>query len=136
LAFQLPWLPEALARRGDWHAVESAMRATSRDGTFTADDFAEYRRAWSQPGAYTAMLHWYRAAFRYGTRHPQHRRIEPRTLILWGTRDQFLVREGAERSLAYCDRGQAIYYDEATHWLHHEEADDVNRRIIGFCRDR
>jgi epoxide hydrolase 4 len=133
--FQLPWLPEWGARRDDWRAVIQTLEASSRPGTFTDADFLEYRRAWSQPGAYTAMLNWYRALFRYGAPPPpKNRRILPPTLLLWGVQDRFIRREAAQPSIALCDLGQLVFYESATHWLQHEEADDVNRRIIEFAR--
>lgn len=63
LFFQIPGLPEAILRSGDWELVEKSMRATSRPGTFSDADFEQYRRAWWRPGAFTAMLNWYRANF-------------------------------------------------------------------------
>jgi hypothetical protein len=36
-----------------------------------------YLGAWSQPGAWTAMVNWYRAMFRYGAPPPRNRRILP-----------------------------------------------------------
>ncbi len=62
--FQLPWLPEtSLSHNGFTNAIR-ALKGSSRRGTFTDDDLAAYRQAWSQPGAITAMLNWYRAAVR------------------------------------------------------------------------
>ena len=132
--FQLPWLPEWAARRGNWHDVVRKMQATSRLGAFTEDDFDHYRRAWSQPGAYTAMLNWYRAAFRYGAARPKHARITAATLLLWGARDAFIGRAAAQESIDLCDAGKLVVYDDATHWLPHEEVDDVNRCLIEFAR--
>jgi epoxide hydrolase 4 len=132
--FQLPWLPEWMAERDDWRGVMKGLEASSRPGTFTDADFQEYRRAWSQPGACTAMINWYRAMFRYGVPRPANRRILTPTLLLWGVHDKFIRREAADLSLELCDLGRLIFFDTATHWLQHEEADDVNRRIVNFAR--
>jgi pimeloyl-ACP methyl ester carboxylesterase len=131
-AFQLPWLPEWAARRHRWQSIVKGMQASSRPRTFTEADFEHYRNAWSQPGAMTSMLNWYRAMFRYGAPAPRHSRIIPPTLILWGKQDRFIRPEGAEASLALCDDGRLVFYETATHWLQHEEPDDVNRRIVEF----
>lgn len=130
--FQVPWLPEAMARRGDWQGLASGMQASSRSGTFSEADFAEYRRAWSQPGAMTSMIHWYRAMMRYGSPRPRNERILPPTLMLWGAEDKFIGREGAEQSLARCDNGRIVFYETATHWLPHEEPEEVDGQIVGF----
>jgi pimeloyl-ACP methyl ester carboxylesterase len=132
-ALQLPWLPEWSARRNDWQGLVRGLESSSRPGTFTEADFAEYRRAWSQPGAMTAMINWYRALFRAPPpRPPRNRRILPPTLILWGARDKFIRRRAAEMSLALCDQGRLIIYEDATHWLPHEEPAEVNRQILEF----
>jgi pimeloyl-ACP methyl ester carboxylesterase len=73
--FQLPWLPEVVSRWRNWRLLTSMMRSSSLPGTFTDADMAEYRQAWSQPGAYVGMLSWYRAMMRTRTtrtRRPQH----------------------------------------------------------------
>ena len=56
-----------------------------------------YRQAWSQPGALTAMVNWYRALrnFRAGG---TDLRVRQKTLILWGDRDWFLAFGLAEAS--------------------------------------
>jgi pimeloyl-ACP methyl ester carboxylesterase len=54
------------------------------------------------------------------------------TLILWGVRDVALSRRMARPSLDYCDDGNLIFFPDATHWVQREEADEVNRRLLGF----
>jgi epoxide hydrolase 4 len=131
--FQIPWLPEWTARRNNWQGIAGGLEATSRPGTFTDGDFEEYRRAWSQPGAMTAMINWYRAAIRYGVPQPKNGRILPPTLVLWGVKDKFIGREGAHQSVALCDQGRLVLYETATHWLPHEEPEEINRQIIAFA---
>lgn len=135
-AMQIPGVMEWAARRDNWQGMLRGLRKTSRPGTFTDADFERYRAAWSQPGAFTAMVNWYRAMFRYGMREPRNARIMPPTLMLWGVQDKFIGREGAERSLARCDFGRIVYYETATHWLPHEEPDEVNRQILAFAARR
>jgi pimeloyl-ACP methyl ester carboxylesterase len=130
--FQLPRLPEWSARRNHWQGVVRAMKASSRPQAFTDNDFERYRQAWSQPGAYSSMLSWYRAIFRYGVPRPKNRRILPPTLVLWGDQDRFIRPEAADASLALCDTGRLIRYQAATHWLQHEEAADINQQIANF----
>jgi pimeloyl-ACP methyl ester carboxylesterase len=109
------------------------LRTSSLPGTFHEADFAEYRRAWSEPGAMTAMVNWYRAALRVGAKRPRHARIITPTLILWGARDKFIGREAAAMSESLCDQGQLAMFEHNTHWLPHEEPQEVTRRIIEFC---
>lgn len=128
--FQLPGVPEALNRADDFAAMRKALVGSSRPGTFSDDDFKRYREAWSQPGALTAMIHWYRALrYRPPEVDPQ---VRPATLVLWGVRDQFLEKGLVDRSLARCDHGDRILFPQATHWVQHEEAPAVNEALIGF----
>lgn len=130
--FQLPWLPERLIRAGNWWLAERALRLSSRPGVFTAADLAHYRAAWSQPGAMTAMLNWYRAAARWPGRLANDRRVPVPTLLIWGAQDEALVRELAQESVDLCTRGQLRLFDEATHWVQHEEPERVNGLLIDF----
>jgi pimeloyl-ACP methyl ester carboxylesterase len=132
--FQLPSLPEWSFRRNNCQGVIKGLEASSRPGTFTAADFDAYHGAWTQPGAFTAMINWYRAMFRYGAPRPRNRRILPPTLVLWGAQDRFIGREAAQASLELCDQGRLVVYETATHWLQHEEPEEVNREIIDFAR--
>ncbi len=92
--FQLPWLPEALFSAFNFRAGSRSLLRSSRPGTFTAEDLAQYRAAWSQPGAITAMINWYRALFRTRIKF-QNKTVRVPTRILWGERDDFLLTEMA-----------------------------------------
>ena len=65
LFFQLPWLPEMSLRIGNWSGASLGLRRSGKPNAFTDEDIEKYKEAWSQPGAMTAMLNWYRAALRY-----------------------------------------------------------------------
>jgi epoxide hydrolase 4 len=130
--FQLPWIPEALARRRNWSMAAQALQQTSRPGTFTADDLVAYRAAWSQPGAYTCMLNWYRAVVQKPPAPLDNPRIAAPTLLIWGRQDRFLGVEMAQPSIDLCDDGRLELIEEATHWVQHEEAGRVNALIAGF----
>jgi pimeloyl-ACP methyl ester carboxylesterase len=138
--FQLPLFAEWSLRRKDYYGLTRVLVGSSRRGTFTEQDLLEYKKAWSQPGALTAMLNWYRAAFRDGVKHAFRparipaRRVKVPTLILWGQRDVALSQEMVQPSLALCDRGEAVLFNKATHWVQHDTADEVNQRLIGFMR--
>lgn len=125
LFFQLPRLPEALARAGNWRALAETMRRTSRPGTFGAAELARYRAAWSQPGAIGAMLNWYRAMARRPPRRPPDWRVRVPTLIVWGAEDAFLRASMARESLGWCERGR-LELLAASHWVQHEEPARVN----------
>jgi pimeloyl-ACP methyl ester carboxylesterase len=130
LAFQIPRLPEMLARRSNWKPVIRAMQSSSRPGTFSVEDWQRYRQAWSQQAAFRSMIHWYRAAARAHPPLPINPRVRVPTLMTWGARDRFLGRELARPSIELCDTGRLVLLEEATHWVQHEEPDHVNRLIL------
>jgi pimeloyl-ACP methyl ester carboxylesterase len=130
--FQLPWLPETLLRSSRYRLLKNALLATSRPGAFTAQDLELYTRAWSQPGALTAMLNWYRAYVRFPSRPVSGPRVRVPTLIVWGGRDIALESDMAHASLAQCDHGRLELLPEASHWVHREQPAEVNRLILDF----
>jgi pimeloyl-ACP methyl ester carboxylesterase len=132
MALQIPWLPEALVARNNWRMMVQGMLDTSLPGTFTEEDFAQYRRAWSQPAAVKCMIHWYRAALWYGPHWPKRLTIAAPTLLLWGVHDRFAGREVARSSIELCSQGQLVEFADATHWVQHERPDEVNAQLIGY----
>lgn len=128
--FQLPWLPELALRAGNWRGLENLLRSSSRRGTFTDDDIAQYRLAWAQPGAMTATLNWYRALVRRPPSHWPSPRVVVPTTIIWGMRDVALRSEMAVESAALCDEAKLIPLEKSTHWVQHDAAALVNETLI------
>jgi pimeloyl-ACP methyl ester carboxylesterase len=135
LFFQLPWLPELSMRIGNWRGAAIGMRRNGKPHAFSDEDIKKYKEAWSRPGAMTAMLNWYRAAFWHRPQITHDMQVHVRTLMLWGVNDFALSRRMARPSLDYCDDGNLIFFPEATHWVQHEEADEVNHHLIRFLFD-
>ena len=77
------------------------------------------------------MLNWYRA-MRLRPASPSPVRISVPVRVIWGDRDGFLDCGLAEGGAALCDNADIVHLPDATHWLQHEEADDVNRLLIEF----
>ena len=131
--FQLPYLPEAFFSAFHFRVGERALVRSSRPGTFSPEDLVQYRTAWSQPDAITAMINWYRALLRFRSKFPD-RTVRAPTRILWGERDAFLLSEMAHESLRYCTDGELFTFANATHWLQHEEPGRVSEHLIDFFR--
>jgi epoxide hydrolase 4 len=133
--FQLPWLPERLIAADDWRAFRRVF-SDARAGAFTPADLDRYREAWSQPGALTAMLNYYRASLRRppapaggGSLPP----VQAPTLVIWGERDRHLGAELAEprrEDVPHLDR--VIRFPAASHWVQHDEPDRVSGLLIDF----
>jgi pimeloyl-ACP methyl ester carboxylesterase len=48
--------------------------------------------------------------------------------------DVALSHEMAKPSAELCDDGELIFFEKATHWVQHDEADAVNKNLIEFLR--
>lgn len=131
LFFQLPNLPEKLMLN-NLEYMKQGIASTAKPGAFSEEDLGHYEQAWSQPGALTAMLNWYRAIWRAGS---AEKKIQLPVRMIWGLGDAFLDKKTAKASLEYCENGELIFVDEATHWVHHEQPQIVNRLIHTFLKD-
>lgn len=134
-SFQIPWLPERGMSANGWRGAERALRGSGKIHTFTNKDIRKYKEAWSQPNAMTSMINWYRAAFRHQPFMPKDLRVSVRTLMLWGMKDVALTYRMARPSMDYCDDGRLIFFEDATHWVQHDAADEVNKLLIEFFRN-
>jgi pimeloyl-ACP methyl ester carboxylesterase len=66
---------------------------------------------------------------------PKDMRVRVRTLMLWGMKDVALTYRMARPSMDYCDDGRLIFFEDATHWVQHDEAEEVNRLLIEFFKN-
>jgi len=131
-AFQIPWLPEIFLRIHDWHNTVRVLRGSGKIHTFTNEDIIEYKKAWSQPGTMSAMINWYRAAARYLPKLIKNQRVKVPTLMIWGMNDVALSHRMARLSLDYCENGKLVFFENATHWVQHDEAGAVNQLLVEF----
>jgi epoxide hydrolase 4 len=132
LFFQLPRLPEAVLSVRNSDGLSAMLRWSSHAGAFTDTDLEQYRSAWQQPGAVTAMLNWYRAVVRYRPSLEGSPRVTVPTLIFWGNQDIALSSDMAEPSRALCDDGRLVQFEHASHWPQLEEWRAMNDTLIQF----
>lgn len=137
-AFQVPHLPEWLMQQNDYAALVGALTNTvKRPNTFSAADLAEYRQAWAQPGALTAMVNWYRAAARYGGTFYKSlisQCVHMPTLLIWGTNDLALGQELTYGTERYATDLRVRYLNGISHWVQQEAPDQVNAALLPFVR--
>jgi epoxide hydrolase 4 len=131
-AIQAPWLPERRLQADGFRRLIRNLRSGAKAGSFDEAEIEEYRRAWSQPGALHAMLSWYRAAVRRRAAPFAAPRVTVPALVVWGAEDQYVLPYLAERSAELCDDARLEILPGATHWLHHEEPEAVNRLLLEF----
>lgn len=126
--YQLPKVPEWYHSRNNFQPFVEAMQ-TGDPRAFSPEDFDRYRAAWSQAGALTAMINWYRALFRHRDVPPREHVRQP-TLVIWGEDDSYLNPGMAPKSIEYCEAGRLERFPEASHWIHHEKTQEITDLLI------
>ena len=132
--FQLPMAAEKLAAANSYEWPVNLLKDSSRPGAFTAEDLEKYREAFAQPGAFSAMVNWYRASLQARNEIPESWQVKVPMLLLWGVNDIALIHEMADQSMKYCEQGRLTKFDQATHWLQHEEAETINPMMEEFFK--
>jgi pimeloyl-ACP methyl ester carboxylesterase len=127
------WLTNALIKWGSkWEMTEEIRRT--------------YVKAWSQPGALTGALNYYRVSPLYPpTSNRDKERIKnivdlPRetfkvhvaTLVIWGELDQALLVGNLDGLEDYVDELVVKRIPDGTHWVIHEKPELVSSLIRGF----
>lgn len=132
---QIPGVADWLLSRNDFHAAILQLKVSGRAGTFSPAELAGYREAWSNSGGLTGMLNWYRAMVRYRPPLPTDWQMQMPVLMLWGKQDVALQFEMAPASLAYCPQGRLQVFEQATHWVQHDEAEAVSQELLNFLQE-
>jgi len=112
LAFQVPWLPERLARQAGGLVEEQLQR-----GGMSIVEVARFRREIVEYGALPGALAWYRALLLSDPRATR-RRISVPTTFVWSDGDVAVTRAAAERCEQYVDGPYRFEVLEGvTHWI-------------------
>ncbi len=136
--FQIPRLPEALIRAEGFGALRRTLeRDPLRPGAFTPADIQEYVCAAAQPGALTAAINYYRAAFRDGPGEAAKMTAPIRcpTLLLWGERDRYLNGRLTQGLEAWVPNLRVERIPKASHWVQADAPERVNRLMIDFLSE-
>lgn len=122
--------------------VDTVMTAGLKKGHFTEADKEAYIAAWSQPGALTGSLNWYRAArigpptaadpvARSFERDRGTNAVNVPTLVIWGEKDKALVRENLDGLEQYVPDLTVRRIPDGTHWVVHEQP----AVVAGYIRE-
>lgn len=119
---------------------------TMVDGSrFTAEDRAEYVQAWSQPGALTAMLNYYRAMPNVPPMPGElpdsaakipNLRVRVPTLVIWGEQDKAVLASTLNGLDEYVPDLRVHRIANATHWVQHDAPDEVASSVLSFVSAR
>jgi len=141
LLFREPKAERVLSENG--YARLLAAFAQFGDDVMTDADRAAYIEAWSQPGALTGGLNYYRASPMYppsaGDPGPASLELKAAdfvvrvpTLVLWGERDRALLT-GCLDGLEQCVPDlKIVRVPDASHWIVHEKPGFVASEIERF----
>ena len=129
LLFATPVVPELflLARSG------APLRDLLENTGLPAPLAERYVARMAEPGAFTAALNWYRAAF-LSPSAVALPPVEVPTLYVWGNRDQALGRGAAERTAAHVRAPYRFEEVDAGHWLPETRSAMLTGRILEQLR--
>jgi pimeloyl-ACP methyl ester carboxylesterase len=133
--FQLPWLPEWKISRRNFAAFDQLFRADPvRPDAYTDLDIQLTKEAFAQPGALTAAINYYRAAFRsrLGGRETRNPRTEIPTLLIWGERDRYLGIRLTEGLEGWVPNLRIERLPDASHWVQNDAPERVNELLLEF----
>jgi pimeloyl-ACP methyl ester carboxylesterase len=139
--FQVRGLPEFLLGRRQGRATSELIRQTSRNPSRFPDEVLEvYRQNAVRPGGLTAMINWYRAAFRKGSftrlRADTLPKITIPTLFLWGDADAALSIRTTRGTENYVSDLTFRVFPGVSHWIQQEAPDAVNTMIEAWIEGR
>jgi pimeloyl-ACP methyl ester carboxylesterase len=148
LAFRSAKAEAALAADGFAALKRIVLADLLTRGLFTAEDERAYVAAWSQPGALTGGLNFYRAAKvgppgrdgapaagTLGTGEAASMVRVP-TLVIWGEKDTALLPQNLDGLEQYVPDLIVRRIPDGSHWVIHEQPALVNRLIREFLAAR
>jgi len=144
LMFRSPQAEQILSANNYGALVQAVLSDGLKQGHFTEEDKAAYIEAWSQPGALTGGLNYYRAA-RVGP--PSGEQKEPEnftalpslmvkvpTLVIWGEKDTALLTGNLVGLDKFVPDLTIKRIPDGTHWVIHEKPDLINGYIREFIK--
>jgi epoxide hydrolase 4 len=140
LRFRSPEAEATLSANNYAALVTAILGEGLNNGTVSEEDKAAYLAAWSQPGALTGGLNYYRASG-VGPPKPgeppneltaQALFVRVPTLVIWGEKDTALLTGNLNGLEQYVPKLTVRRIPDATHWVVREKPADVNRYIREF----
>jgi len=141
LVYRTPEAEDILARNNYAILVSSLLEDGMKQGYFTEEERKAYIAAWSQPGALTGGLNYYRAAHLGSftgesdddlSADPSLFTVAVQTLVIWGEKDKWLLTGNLEGLEKYVPDLTIKRIPEGSHWIIHEKPGLVNSYIREF----
>jgi len=125
--FRMPEQPEKTLTANDLEPLRALWSSIPRD------QVEEYITVFSQPGALTAALNWYRANsfdLEQGYQGAIFGPVLHPTLLIWGNQDMAIGRGAVVRAEQYMKGPYRLVELNVGHWLIQEEPDRVRHEIL------
>jgi pimeloyl-ACP methyl ester carboxylesterase len=148
LFFRGPNAEQVLSANNYAQLVQIVLGEGLKTGAFTEEDKKAYIEAWSQPGALTGGLNYYRAARvgppagegdKSGTSFAQDMpslMIKVPTLVIWGEKDTALLTGNLEGLDKFVPALTIKRIPDGTHWVIHEKPALINSYIREFIKSK
>ena len=144
LVYRTPGAEEILSRNNYALPASNLLEDGLKQGYFTEEDKKAYIEAWSQPGALTGGLNYYRAAHLGSftgesdnilSADPSLFTVKVPTLVVWGERDRWLLVGNLEGLETYVPNLTVKRIPDGSHWVIHEKPVLVNSYIREFVEN-
>lgn len=142
--FRSPQAEQTLSADNYARLVHAVLGEELKQGYFTDEDHKAYLETWSQPGALTGGLNYYRAA-RIGppTSEGSHTTgnyaadvssltVQVPTLVIWGEQDPYLLTGNLEGLEVFVPNITIKPIPAGSHWVIHEQPALVNAYMRDF----
>jgi epoxide hydrolase 4 len=139
--FQIPWLPEAALSAGHAYVIGQIFERMATDRNEMPSDVVEsYRKQAYEPGALTAMVNYYRAAFRGGGGIRQRRlgypKIDIPSLVIWGLQDHALVAQNLNGLSEFVTDLTVVRMADAGHFVHEDDPEQVTHELLAWLHEK
>ncbi|CAF0866902.1 unnamed protein product [Didymodactylos carnosus] len=137
--FQCPVIPEIFIHSDDFSFLEEAMveqpMGIVNSNNIEKEDLEVMKYSFAQKGTVKAAINYYRASFRYRSKHSVHEPITVPTLLIWGVLDQALGEELADASTNYCHDIRLKKIPNASHWVQQDVPDLCHKYMDEFLNE-
>jgi len=145
LMFRSPEAEQILSANQYEFLYNGVLSEGIKNGYFTEEDCKAYLEAWSQPGALTGGLNYYRAADIGPPAAGAPAKggfvadlavltVKVPTLVIWGEKDPYLLTGNLEGLEQFVPDLTIKRVPDGTHWVVHEKPALVNDLIRAFIR--